>query len=166
MKKTLIISALLAALLLIVGVGSVAAQAEEPGSGTVRGPLHDYIVTAFADNLNLNVEDVNAALESGQTLHDLAIAEGITVEDLPALMQQVFSVALDEAVADGVITQERADRMLQRMQSRGAEGFGTGRGDRMGAGGRGSRMGGSGDHSGSGMRPGGFGGDCLQQTNP
>ena len=164
MKKTLIVLALLATLLATVGIGSAAAQTEQPGTGSLRGPLHDYIVVAFAARLDMDVDDVNTALDSGQTLYDVALANGVAAEDYQALMQDVFSTALTQAVADGVITQEHADWMLQRMQSRGTGGFGAGRGGMMGGAGQGT-CNGTGVPVGSGMMHGRSGGR-WQQTNP
>ncbi len=170
MKKTLIAFALLAVLLTTVGIGSAAAQGGQPGDGNLRGgggPLHTYIVAAFAARLDLDVDDVTAALDSGQTLYQVALDNGVTAEDFPALMQEVFSTALTQAVADGVITQEHADWMLQRMQARGTSSYGYGRG-MMGGSGSGTcpmRDGDDDDQFGPGMMQG-RGGGRWGQTNP
>jgi hypothetical protein len=170
MKKTIIVLALLAVMLTTVGIGSAAAQGEGPGTSSLRGPLHDYIIEAFAAQLDLDVDDVNTAIDSGQTLYQVALANGVAAEDYQALMQEVFSTALTGAVADGVITQERADWMLQHMQSRGTGSFGAGRG-MMGGSGTGTcpmRDGDDDGQVGPGMMQGhgrGGGGRWLQ-TNP
>jgi hypothetical protein len=44
---------------------------------------------------------------------DLAAALGITVEELQAAQEAVNAAALEQAVADGLITQEQADQMAQ-----------------------------------------------------
>ena len=167
MKKTLIVFALLAVMLAAVGIGSAAAQTEQPGTGSLRGPLHDYIVAAFADRLDLDVTEVEAAIDSGQTLYQVALANGVAAQDYPALMQEIFSAALTEAVADGAITQEHADWMLQRMQSRGTGSFGAGRGGMMGGAGQGGS--GRGTCNGTGIPAGSgphHGGGRWWQTNP
>lgn len=84
-----------------------------------RGLLHDYMVKALADKLGLSVEAVESALDAGKRPYDLALENGVAVADIPALLQEVHASALAAAVADGVITQEQADFMLQRMQGRG-----------------------------------------------
>ncbi|MEZ0395585.1 MAG: hypothetical protein ABWK53_04030 [Anaerolineales bacterium] len=133
MKKTFIVVALLAVLLTGVGVGQAAAQGETPprGNGVCGGVLHPYMVAAFADRLNLSVEQVESALVAGQTLYQIALANGVSAEAFPALMSEVRQAAIQAALADGVITQQQADRML-------AGGPGRGRGGMMGGAGRGT----------------------------
>ena len=89
------------------------------------GLLHDYIVAAAADKLDLDVSVVEEALTSGTTLYQLAVDNGIVAEDLPAFLQEVHETALDQAVIDGVVTAEQAELMNERMLLRGT-GSGTG----------------------------------------
>ncbi len=156
MKKTLIAVALLAVLLTGVGIGQVAAQGETPPSakGACGGVLHPYMVAAFASRLNLSVEQVESALVAGQTLYQIALANGVSAEQFPALMTEVRQAAVQAALADGVITQQQADWMLARGQGRGRAGM-------MGGAGRGS-CGGTGVPLGSGMQRGWR----WQTTNP
>ncbi|MBN2386211.1 MAG: hypothetical protein JXB85_04270 [Anaerolineales bacterium] len=168
MKKTLVITALLAAALLTVGIGSVAAQGEQPPStggyllNSGGGLLHEYMVAAFAAELNLDVDEVEAALDAGQTMYDIAVANGVAAENVTAFMQGVHETALNNAVADGVITQEQADWMQLRMQGQGGAGGGRGMG-RGGSGARGATpCGGTGIPVGTGLPQGGR----WQQTNP
>lgn len=53
----------------------------------------------------------------------LAKALGITVEKLEAAQQQVFKTRLDQAVANGALTQEQADLMLARKALFGSDAF-------------------------------------------
>jgi hypothetical protein len=93
-----------------------------------EGYLHTYMVTAFVDKLGLNVEDVNARLAAGESMYDIAIANGVKAEDFPALMVEVRTKALNAAVKDGVITQAQADWMNSHGYGRGG-GYGMGTGD-------------------------------------
>ena len=154
MKKTLIVFAVLAVLLTTVGIGIASAQGE-----TGRGVLHPYIVEAFAAKLELDVDEVNAAIDSGQTLYEIALANGVAAEDFPALMTEVRQTAIAAALEDGVITQEQADWMLSHMQ--GAGRGGSGRGGMMDGTGTGT-CGGTGVPVGSGMHHGGR----WQNQNP
>jgi hypothetical protein len=125
MKKTILIVALVVLALGVMGVGAAFAQGGAPFAGNGprmqngTGALHTYMVTAFAEKLGLKVEDVNARLAAGETMYDIAVASGVKAEDIPALMVDVRTKALDAAVKDGVITQEQADWMKSR-------GFGQG----------------------------------------
>lgn len=152
MKKTLVVVALLAVLLTGVGVGQVAAQGEQPPR-VGGGVLHPYMVAAFAARLNLSVEQVESALAAGQTLYQIALANGVSAEQFPALMTEVRQAAIRAALADGVITQAQADWMLARGQGRG-------RGGMMGGAGRGA-CDGTGVPIGSGFR-----GGRWQTNNP
>jgi len=100
--------------------GMMGGRAMGLGAGVMRG----YIVSAFADAVGLTVNDVNTSLANGETLAQIAIAQGKTQADLPALWTQVRQDALNKAVADGVITQAQADMMLQRMKNSSGPGLG------------------------------------------
>jgi hypothetical protein len=136
MKKTILIVALVVLAVGALGVGAAFAQGATPFTGNGprvqngTGVLHTYMVTAFAEKLGLKVEDVNARLAAGETMYDIAIANGVKAEDFPALMVDVRTKALDAAVKDGVITQAQADWMKSRGFGRGGmmNGYGNGTG--------------------------------------
>ena len=124
MKKTLLIVTLLVVALGALGVGVVAAQDGEPpygGRGVAdgTGTLHDYMEKAMADAVGLTVDAFEARHDAGETFYQIALAEGFTAEEIPALMQEARANALDAAAKDGVISQEQADWM-------GSRGFGRG----------------------------------------
>jgi hypothetical protein len=120
------------------------------------GYLHTYMVTVFAEKLGLDVDDVNTRITAGETMYDIAIADGVKAEDFPALMVEVRAAALDAAVKDGVITQTQADWMKSRGFGQGGYGMGTGTCP---------MNNGTGLGRGGGMMRGGFGWQ-NQQTNP
>ena len=162
MKKTILIVTLVLMALVVAGVGVVSAQGANPLSGgrgmhDGSGPLHTFMVTEFAKKLDLNVNDVNTRLAAGETLRDIAISEGVAVEDVPALLQEVRANALDAAVAAGVITQEQADWMKSRGFGRGGM-YGKGNGDCDGTGPQGAQTGNGMMGQGHGWR--------NQQSNP
>jgi hypothetical protein len=139
MKKTLF-ATLIVALLAVGIVGSVAAQSptpEYPGGGFgpgMRGsmggygytadgetnPMHDTMITAFAEKLGLSVDEINAAIEDGNTVYDLASEAGIAAEDFYGIMLETRQAAIAEGVAQGYFTQEQADWMSQRQQGHGS----------------------------------------------
>ena len=171
MKKTMLIVGLVVAALVVLGVGVAFAQGPAPyaGNGPMMqnggGYLHTYMVTAFAEKLGLKVEDINARLTAGESMYDIAIADGVKAEDFSALMVEVRTIAMNAAVKDGVITQAQADWMSSR---------GFGRGGMYGNGGTGCPMqNGTGTGYGPGMMNNGNGrgmgrgfGGQNQQTNP
>jgi hypothetical protein len=106
------------------GTGMMGGRGLQIGRGA--GIMHDYMISAFAKAVGLTVEDVDTRLANGETPKEIAIAQGTAVADLPALWAQVRQAALDQAVADGVITQAQADRMLEHMNEYSGPGFGPG----------------------------------------
>jgi hypothetical protein len=100
------------------------------GTGIARGSgiMHDYMISAFASAVGLTVEQVDTRLANGETLKQIAIAQGTAEADLPALATKVRQAALDKAVANGIITQAQADLMLERMNNSSGQGFGPGLG--------------------------------------
>lgn len=91
-----------------------------------EGPVHEYMLSAFAEVVDLTAQEVETRREAGETFKEIAIAQGIAEADLPDLLVQVRTAALNAAVADGLITQAQADFMLERMENRREQGFGPG----------------------------------------
>ena len=150
---------LLVGIVAALGIGMVFAQDDTPepplkgdgrepwGWGHERGGRmgflaidRDELHAKLADALGLTVEEFEAAIESGETLSSLAEQANMTLEELQTLMQDFRAEALTQAVAEGTITQEQADQMLERMERKGER--------------CGGKFGGPGGHGGRG---GGFG---------
>ena len=189
MKKfwtfTGLIAAFVAAIVLM-GVTSVFAQdivntPTVPGTGQgygqtgVRGEGMGVMAVdetimheALADALGMSVADYEAAIANGETLATLALAQGVDMADLFAVMDAVHADAAQQAVADGLVTQEQADWVQGRRGGQAGQG-GQGR---MGQGGQGSQVGQGGQAgTGSMMRggqrgAGGNAGDCIYPTTP
>jgi len=82
--------------------------------------LCEYMETALADALGLSVEEFQALkAEEGFNLADYADDEGMTVEEMQAMMQDVYTTAVNAALADKAITQEQADQMLKLLSNFG-----------------------------------------------
>jgi hypothetical protein len=146
MSKLLKVVSLIAAVGLIAGVtvNAVYAQEETPlfprGS---RGPRdggmgsvaedgiglfqidQEAIHQELADLLGISLSELESALENGETLASLAVKYEVDFEELQSVMDAAHVEALDQAVADGTITQEQADWILERQAAMGME-SGTG----------------------------------------
>ena len=134
MKKTLLIVTTLVIALGALGIGVVAAQEGEPpygqrGVADVTGLLHDYMEKAMADAVGLTVSAFEARHDAGETFYQIALAEGFTAEEIPALMQAARAKGLDAAAAAGVITQEQAEWMGSRGHGGMKYGGGYGNGE-------------------------------------
>lgn len=90
------------------------------------GPMHTYMVDAFASALEMTPEELQAELDAGKTMWTVAEEKGYSAEQFTDLMLQARTEALNAMVAAGAITQEQADWMLQRMQQMQQNGFGPG----------------------------------------
>jgi len=172
MKKTLLIVAIVVLALGVLGAGVAFAQGEQPpqpygfgmmgGRGMMGGQggygfMHDSVEQALAEKLGLTEEQVEDALANGTTMYQLALDNGVAEADLPAFMNEVHQAAFDKAVADGVVTQEQADWMQERMQGMFTDGYGFGD----------CPMNGEYPQDGTGFRGGmmgGFGGGRWQQA--
>lgn len=86
---------------------------EEYDNFIARQALQGYLnrETMLATALGMSAEELQTALAEGQRIPDLLEEQGISQEDFQAAMQAAQHAALDEAVADGVITQEQADQI-------------------------------------------------------
>ncbi|MBT3190218.1 MAG: hypothetical protein HN736_16070 [Anaerolineae bacterium] len=131
MKKTFIMAFVLAAVIGLAFAGSAFAQDGNPPLDGEKDPrdgsglLHDYMSEAMANALGVTVEELQAGHDAGENFFDLALAQGITEEEIPTLMQSARDAALEAAIADGAITQEEVDQM----QTRGGKGGGLGERD-------------------------------------
>jgi hypothetical protein len=90
------------------------------------GPLHDYMSNAFAQALGLTPEELETRRLAGDTLWVIAQEQGMTTEQFQEMMTTARTGAINQAVADGVITQEQGDFMLERMERMQENGVGPG----------------------------------------
>lgn len=96
-------------------------------------------VDELADVLGLETADLRSRLAEGATLAEIAADEGVSLADLEAAIEAQITERLEQAVADGAITEEEADERLAGLDERIDEmvngefpargaGFGHGRG--------------------------------------
>ena len=101
-------------------------------NGTLQdGILHDAMIAGYADALGVSVDDLNARLADGETMAAIALAEGYSFEDFRAIMLEVRIQVLDQAAADGTLTQEQVDWMKTRGAGMGQINGGRGNGQGM-----------------------------------
>jgi hypothetical protein len=94
-----------------MGPGMMGAGRGRLGGANGAGPLHDYMLDAFAQALDLTRADLDEQLAAGQTMYAIATAQGLTQDQFFEVMQTAREEALKQAVADGVLTQDQADWM-------------------------------------------------------
>ena len=144
-----------------VSVGELQAAREEANQAAIAQAVEEGIITQeqademlarknlqsylerdalLAKALDMSVEELKAAYADGETLSMLMSERGLDAATVRERLQTAYDQALEQAVSDGVITQEQADEM----QNRAGFGFGMpfGPGGRGGFGGRGGPRGG------------------------
>ena len=101
MSKKLFIAMLLGVVAIFSFTGVVAAQGTNPPDDAPGyGYPHDYMIAYAADALGLSVEEIEARIDGGETLAQIALAEG--VEDFYSFMQDARAYVLEQLEADGI----------------------------------------------------------------
>lgn len=88
------------------------------------GPYYEYRLQIYAKALGMSVEEIQIRLESGDTIAQVAQSQGLSLEEFRGKIVQSAKDVLDQAVQDGKLTQEQADRllmMLERWEDAGAD---------------------------------------------
>ncbi|MCL4560800.1 MAG: hypothetical protein M1281_09325 [Chloroflexi bacterium] len=133
-------------------MGGMMAGFAQTGDADSYGPMHDPLISAFATSLGLTVDEVNTRLANGETLVQIAVAEGKTTAEAQTLVLDARNSALDQLVADGVLTSQQADWMKQHSAYMAQNGFGAGACGGLGAGFSGTGNGSAGFGRGAMMR--------------
>ncbi|MCI0578814.1 MAG: hypothetical protein L0332_23300 [Chloroflexi bacterium] len=169
------VTAVLVAVIALVGAATVSAQGPNPpdgfeppginqrqhGAGDGLGLMavdEADMHAAMAEALGLSLEEFEAALAEGKTPAILAQELGVDFAVVQDAMEAVHAEALQQAVDEGLITQEQADWILSHRGGQNGQGNGMGRGNSNGPGGQMGR--GPGGNAGNG----GHGGDCPYQA--
>lgn len=84
---------------------------------SLDGMLDDYMAQYIADGLGIDVETLKAREDAGETLLDIGLSLGFDEQTVLDLRVEARTTALNQAVADGLITAEQADWMLSRLDN-------------------------------------------------
>jgi Spy/CpxP family protein refolding chaperone len=100
-----------------------------PGHGGGRG-MHETELTAAAAALGMTTDEVSAALKEGKTLDDLATAAGVDIQDvqdaISAARAEEMRTRIEAGLADGSISQDKADWLLEGLDKGFLDGPGFG----------------------------------------
>ncbi len=77
-----------------------------------------HILGAAADVLGMEKNDLVVELREGNSLADVAAAQGIGVDGFKAQLLAEVQADIDAKVVDGTITQEQADRQSEALEER------------------------------------------------
>ena len=82
----------------------------------VSGGMHTLVWDGLAEALGLTPDQLSTELASGKTLAQIAETQGVSQEQMADTLEASVRAGLDQAVADGTLTQEQADWMLNHME--------------------------------------------------
>ncbi|WP_051273741.1 DUF2680 domain-containing protein [Desulfotruncus alcoholivorax] len=71
----------------------------------------------IANVLGITVDELKTELQN-KKMQDIVTAHGLTFEEFQQKMLQIKKDAISQAVTDGKLTQEQADKILQNMENR------------------------------------------------
>lgn len=83
--------------------------------GGIDGPMHAYMLDAYAQVLGLTTEEIQTQIDTGKTMWQIVADQGYNDDEIKSVMLQARTVAINAMVADGLLTQEQADFRIERM---------------------------------------------------
>ena len=101
------------------GRGGQGFRGEGTRQGAMDGELHDAFMAAYAEALGISVEDLEARIEAGESMAEIALSTGLSIEAFRDLKNEIRSSVIEQAVSEGSLTQEQAERMNTRGAGRG-----------------------------------------------
>lgn len=126
MKKVLLILTVTGVIAagLVIAAPTAAEEFTPPGPrggwGAGEGPLHEVMLSSMADALGLNVGELEARLEAGESMVQIALDQGYDPEEAQELMLQARTAAVEQAIAEGLISEEMAEYMQGGLSRFGA----------------------------------------------
>ena len=100
------------------GFGQAGGNLAQVSPINLDGVLHDELIASFAAALELPESEIESRLADGETLSEIALSTGLTQDDFFTLMDKVHGEVINQAVKDGLLTEEQADWMLSRSNRR------------------------------------------------
>ena len=97
-------------------IGTVAAQ--DTGSENRPGNVRSEVRAAIMAETDLTMQEIAQQLRDGATLAEIIERNGGDVEAVIAATVEVITASIDQAVENETITQERADALLENLETR------------------------------------------------
>ncbi len=79
------------------------------------GPMHELMVAALAETINIPSDEIQNRHDAGETMWEIAEAEGLSAEEIQEVMSSTHDNALEDALANGLMTEEQAEVMDDHM---------------------------------------------------
>ncbi len=93
------------------------------GLGFRNGKDHDFMgkgrnLDNVANVLGITADQLKADLQSGKKIQDMVAEHGMTMDQFQQKIQELRKDAISKAVTDGKLTQDQANKILQKMEQR------------------------------------------------
>jgi polyhydroxyalkanoate synthesis regulator phasin len=90
-------------------------QQGQQGQERFRKAARREIIQSAAGAIGIEPKELVAELKDGKSIADVAAEHNVPLDDVKAQITEDATARLAELVADGKLTQERADAMLQKL---------------------------------------------------
>ncbi len=80
-----------------------------------EGPMHESMIDSLAETLALTPQEIEARHDAGESIWEIAVAEGLSDEEIKELMFSSHNAALEDAEVNGWLTPEQTDWMDEHM---------------------------------------------------
>jgi hypothetical protein len=85
------------------------------GHSGIRHRVIDGMAQVSADTIGVSIDDLKAALQSGQSVADVANAHGVNPADVVTAIVDAGTAKLDQAATEGKLTQEQVDKLKSHL---------------------------------------------------
>lgn len=96
-------------------------ETPHPRPGIDRRRVRQGVLKTAADTIGVSEADLRAALRDGQSIADVATAHGVEPQTVVDALVAAGTQHIDQALANGRITQERADAAKAKLAERAAQ---------------------------------------------
>ncbi|MEW6276311.1 MAG: Fis family transcriptional regulator [Bacillota bacterium] len=93
----------------------------EAGEGRKGWRAKGKNLELLAQILGLSADELKAQLKEGKKISDIAGQQGMSMDQLRQKMQEARIQAVQQAVKDGKLTQEKAEQLIQKIQNGGGK---------------------------------------------
>lgn len=92
------------------GMGSGSALLNQNRDSFQDGLLHDEMIAAFAEALGLDSEVLETRLADGETMAEIAISTGLTLDEFRTILKDVRTLVHELAVEEGILPEAQGPR--------------------------------------------------------
>jgi 3-hydroxyacyl-CoA dehydrogenase len=85
------------------------------GRGVLRHKLLQAAIKVSAETIGISPGELKTELQAGKSIAEVAAEHNVSVDDVKQALIDAATAKINDAVAKGRITQERADNLIERL---------------------------------------------------